>query len=151
MPNSATARDRAEFYYEEAISKFNSNRTEAINNLAYAIHYIQDVGVPHHSANKVAVLSNHSAFEERASTALLAEDADWGDIDYDINFYNARPSQSAGDFVHEIASRTNPLITVAADENNIAGQNLLIPFLLLDSMQNTSGVLYKFAKEVGMI
>ena len=151
----STARDSARFYYQEAVKKFQSgDRNGAIQSLAYSIHYVQDVGVPHHSANKIAGSSNHSDFEALASQILLDDELELDleeDFEYDISFYNKCASQDIGAFVHEIASTTKPLISVAADENNISGQRLLIAFLLPYSMQNTSGVLYKFAEEVGMI
>lgn len=159
-PNSATARDRAEFYYEEAVSKFNSSRTESIKNLAYCLHYIQDVAVPHHAANKVVGSSNHKEFETLASHMLLGDETGdeikleidlEEDFDYDINFYNDRVSQYVGLFAHEIATTSKSLISVASNVTNIPGQRIVIAFMLNYSMQNTSGVLYKFAKEVGMI
>ena len=50
---TTTARTNGQLYYDNAVMFYKEGkRTEAIKNLAYSIHYIQDVGVPHHAANK---------------------------------------------------------------------------------------------------
>lgn len=154
IASAHTARSRAEYYYEEAVRIFPSNRTESIKYLAYSLHYIQDVAVPHHAANKKVGSSNHKSFESLASQMLLGGELQIDleeDFEYDINFYNQRVVQSVGLFVHEIASNSKPLISVASDTANILGQRIVIAFMINYSMLNTSGILYKFANEVNMI
>lgn len=36
---------------------------DAFEKLGRAIHYLEDVNVPHHAANKIAVITNHTQFE----------------------------------------------------------------------------------------
>ena len=152
-----TAKTNGQKYYDAAISYYNSgNRSESLKNLSYAIHYVQDVMVPHHSANKASYgiidLYNHSGFEKLASKMLIEEDAASNlNFNYEASFYQARLTQSVGNFIHEIASASKQFINVASDKNNEAGQRLALAFLLPNSMYDTSGILYKFAKDVGMI
>ena len=149
-----TAKDRAEHYYSNAISDGNSHE-DALKDLAYALHYVQDVSVPHHAANKPTTLTdeyNHAGFEKLASKILIEEEAAADlEVDYESSFYNARISQGIGDFVHEIAASSKPFIDLASDKNNEGGQRLLLAFLLPSCMYQTSGVLYKFAKDKNMI
>ncbi|CAM2795086.1 zinc dependent phospholipase C family protein [Hathewaya histolytica] len=42
---------------------YNINKPYAIEELGRACHYLEDLNVPHHAANLVAVLSNHSDYE----------------------------------------------------------------------------------------
>ncbi len=151
--NATTARNNAYGNYNQAVTYFREgNRSEAIKSLAHAIHYIQDVGVPHHAANYTAGLTNHSDFEALASQILLSDDYvdSLNGLEYSADFYTGITSDM-GYFAHEIASTTKPTISIAADRDNIVGQQLLIRILLVFSMRNTSGVLYRFAKDVGLI
>ena len=152
-----TAKTNGQKYYTAATSYYDSgNRTEAIKNLSYAIHYVQDVMVPQHAANKatyiVADPHNHAGFEKLASKMLIEEGAAADlEIDYERSFYDDRLSQDIGDFVHEIAALSKPYVDLAGDKNNEPGQRLLLAFLLPSSMYHTSGVLYKFAKYAKII
>lgn len=154
-----TAKTRAEKYYNLAISSYleggTGNRVDAIAYLGYCLHYVQDVAVPHHAANKTGTpldKYNHSGFETLASKILIEEEAAADlDVDYELSFYNKCLSTEVGDIVHEIATSSKAFIDVASDKNNEAGQRLLLAFLLPNTMYETSGILFKFAKEVGMI
>lgn len=150
-----TALTNADFYYDAAIREYNAgNRTAAIANLGYSLHYIQDVSVPHHAANKIAGLSNHSDFERLASQMLLN-----GEIEFDVEgvehftvgFYNNCYTFPITQLVHEAAVFSKQFIDVATDKENIVGQKLVIVATTGASIFNTSGVLYKFAKEIGAI
>ncbi|MFR8011810.1 MAG: hypothetical protein ACLU8W_08665 [Clostridia bacterium] len=147
-----TAKTNAQFYYKEGVSFYQNNRTEALKNLSYCLHYVQDVGVPHHAANKLAVLSNHSDFEELASQ-LLIDEGILADVTPQVEkeYYSSMISKDIGDFVHEIATVSKSYISAAMDESNIEGQKLVLLLMLPYSAVNTSAVLYKFAKEVGII
>ena len=152
-----TAKTRAETYYSLAVSSYRKggagNRTDAIAYLSYCLHYVQDVGVPHHAANKTALSSNHSAFEELATEVFYKYlDVDLHDTEkYTLSFYNNCYTSSLGQFVHDAAKESKQYISIATDEDNIFGQELVAAVCLANTIQNTSAVLYKFAKEVGMI
>lgn len=155
-----TARTRAEKYYNFALSSYKKDnvgdRVDAIAYLAYCLHYIQDAGEPHHAANLRVYITddanNHAGFEQLASQILLNENlADEIDWEHDSEFYSARLTQSIGDFVHEIASFSKPLANLASNKENITGQRLAATLTLTATIQNTAGVLCKFAKDAKMI
>jgi len=154
-----TARDSAINHYRDAIKKYYSgDRNGAIKVLAHCIHYVQDVAVPHHAANKVSIplidSYNHAGFEEFASRMMLDGQYTW-DIEssdyFNLGYYNTWVSSSIGTSVHNIASTAKQYIDMVTDKDNAAGQLFIAYGMLGYSMCNTSGVLYKFAKEVGMI
>lgn len=91
-----TARTNGQKYYDTAVLEYNSgNRAEAIKNLGYSLHYLQDACEPHHASNKVNVpifdTYNHAGFEELASKMLIDEGllAD-ADVAYDADFFAER-------------------------------------------------------------
>lgn len=154
-----TPRTNGQLYYDNAVMFYKSgNRTEAIKNLAYSIHYIQDVAVPHHAANKVSIPLidpfNRAGFEELASQMLLDGQYEW-DIEssdyFNLTFYNTWAVSSVGVSIHNIASTSKRCIDAVTDKDNLAAQIFAAYGMLGYSMSNTSGVLYKFAKEVGAI
>lgn len=58
-------------HYNSAVSLYNSGSVmSAMEELGRALHYLQDVNVPHHAKNKIAILSNHIQFENLAEQNL---------------------------------------------------------------------------------
>ena len=147
-----TAKTNAQFYYDYAVKKYQEgNRTEAIKNLSYCLHYIQDAGEPHHASNLLAGSSNHSEFEALATEMLYNDIEIDTDAIPELDFYNTFNTLPITASTHTIATTAKEFKDAATNEDNIAGQRLSAALLLLYSMQNTSGVLYKFAKEVHLI
>lgn len=152
----ANARDN----YIMALKEYkNGNRTEAMTKLAHALHFLQDAGEPHHASNlKVAISinqpefgeKNHKKFEERASKLLYEKGFDMDNIDYSLEFYNDCTKYSIGQIVHNTAVTAKGFKDMAISEN-LARQDLAAYLLMYKSAMDTSGVLYKFAKDVGMI
>lgn len=59
-----SAKTRYRDYLNTAISEMKQgNRNKAMENLGFAIHFIQDICVPQHSNNKTGLQANHSSFE----------------------------------------------------------------------------------------
>lgn len=71
-------------------------------------------------------------------------------FDYDINFYKGFTSRSVGESVHSIAASGKGLITMA-ESSTEGARRLAAYFSIGNAMQYTAGILYKFAKDVGMI
>lgn len=46
-----------------AVNSYKSNKEYAMQELGRAIHFLEDVNVPHHASNNVAGLSSHSQYE----------------------------------------------------------------------------------------
>lgn len=155
---SPTARTKAEGYYDVAVKIYtmehnDGSRERALQSLGHCLHFVQDAGEPHHASNKVAGLSNHSSFETEAAQWLydgtLIYDLE-SDFEYDPNFYNSFLNRTVGESVHEIAIGAKSLIDAA--ESSAEGTRKLAAYFSAGiSMQYTAGILYKFARDVGMI
>lgn len=64
---SVTAYTKCIEHYNDAVDLYESGLTaSAMEELGRALHYLQDVNVPHHSMNAVAILTNHTQFEALA-------------------------------------------------------------------------------------
>ena len=70
---------------------------------------------------------------------------------FNLTYYNTWSTTTVGRFIHNIAKNSKQYINVATDKQNEVGNELVAYSLLGCSVIETSGVLYKFAKEVGMI
>lgn len=156
--DSYTAKTNADMCYRGAVEAYKKgNRTEAITQLAHSLHYVQDAGEPHHACNMIAVpgspeygSTNHAKFEERASKLLYQMEINIEDIEYKLEFYDQFAATLTADNVHNIATVAKDFRDMAISEN-LGKQNLAATVLMYKSMMDTSGMLYKFAKEVGMI
>lgn len=62
--SSITAWSKFDFHLKNSIKNYNKNRTYSMQELGRALHFLEDVNVPHHAANLVAVLSTHSQYEK---------------------------------------------------------------------------------------
>lgn len=85
---------------------------------------------------------------------LLDGEYEWDIEDseyFTLSFYNTLSSTSISQSVHNIAVDSKQFIDVVTDKENTGGQTIVAYAMLAHSMADTSGVLYKFAREVGMI
>lgn len=71
-------------------------------------------------------------------------------IDYSFDFYNRYNALPISGLVNSIAVTAKGARDAAISEN-LGTQQLIAALLLAESIMNTSGFLYKFAKEVRMI
>lgn len=158
--NMNTAVTNARYHYDSAIEKYkNEDRVGAMTELGYSLHYLQDAGEPHHASNLTALRLedspesgrfNHAKFEERASKLLYQMEIDLEDIDYSLDFYKNYEIYYLDYYVHDAAVVAKGFKDMAISEE-ITQQNLAAALLIYKSMMDTSGILYKFAKNVGMI
>lgn len=152
-----TAKTEAQLYYDLAASSYSKSTELSMKYLAYSLHYVQDVGVPHHAANKGAVSSlidpyNHAGFEKLASKIIIEENfVNEIEIINERSFYDALPSQSTENFAHNIAVDSKIWLDMASDKSNETRQRLAAVATLSLTLVNTSGLLYKLAEEVGSI
>lgn len=151
---SPTARTKAEGYYDIAVKNYAANnRALAIQSLGHCLHFIQDAGEPHHASNEIAGLSNHTTFETEAAGWLYRGEFEYDleeSFEYDVSFYNSFLSRSVGESVHAIAVTAKGMIGAA--KSSTEGIRMLAAYFSIgNSMQYTAGILYKFAKDVGMI
>ena len=60
---SITAADYCENLFEDAVDCFGEDTEQSFYLLGKALHYLQDCNMPHHAANEVWGLSNHTDYE----------------------------------------------------------------------------------------
>jgi phospholipase C len=65
---SPTALSRFKDHAVKAKSYYLKNRTASMQELGKALHYLEDAATPHHSANKTALNSNHTQYEDWVDT-----------------------------------------------------------------------------------
>lgn len=66
-----TAYSKCVEHYYNAVSQYrNGSRALAMETLGRALHYLQDVNVPHHAKNATAVFTNHTHFESMAENNM---------------------------------------------------------------------------------
>lgn len=153
--SAPTAKTKLEDYYEMAVKAYNSgDREKAIKQLSRGLHFLQDAGEPHHAANKTSTDSdsNHSDFESEAAKLLYDEDLVWDDsvFDFSTTFWNNVNSQSAASTLHGLAVTAKTLID-GAESPTKSIRELTAKIMLINSMQTTGGIIYKFAHEVKII
>ena len=153
--STPTAKTKFEDYYETAVKAYNSgDREKAIKQLSHGLHFLQDAGEPHHAANKPSTDSdsNHSDFESEAAKLLYDEDLVWDDsvFDFSTSFWNNVNSQSVTSTLHGLAVTAKTLID-GAESPTKSIRELTAKIMLINSMQTTGGIIYKFAHEVKII
>lgn len=120
-----TAKLNADYHYNMAVAEYkNGNRVTAMTELAYSLHYVQDVEEPHHVSNLISIPGinpefgalNHKKFEERASKLLYQMEIDLEDIEYELEFYNQFAVTCVEDNVHNIALVARGLKDMAVSE-----------------------------------
>jgi phospholipase C len=60
---STTALTRFIEHTNNALNDYETDEEEAFKSIGKALHYLQDMHVPHHAANEIAGLSNHTEYE----------------------------------------------------------------------------------------
>lgn len=143
---STTAYTKCIEHYNEAVDLYGDGlKASAMEELGRALHYLQDVNVPHHAKNAIAGLTNHSEFEDLAEenrysyavtglTPSIYTDADktLGDI---IDYY----ADIARDWYDEASSGDESEMKTAAGA------------CVRNSQRATVTVLYKFMFDVGFL
>lgn len=65
--SNITGLDRFKEHMDNAVSYYKKDKSSAMKELGRAIHYLEDINVPHHAANLIAGLSTHSQYEKYVS------------------------------------------------------------------------------------
>lgn len=113
--SSFTAKTEAEKHINNAYLKLRTNYfmdvesddfIYIIEELGRALHYIQDVCEPHHAANKIAINSNHSAFE----SYVEGKTEDILSVSNNTNCYyhDIAKSGTTGDLMYKAAKISKP-------------------------------------------
>lgn len=142
-----SASDKFVEYYNKAVTAQNNGNTgDAAAHLGRALHYIQDVSVPHHT--KFALTIGHSAYEafcdENIETYL-------GDFDSTPNsFYAYSQTCEASDLVPMVASVSNEYYDDVKNSLFQSAWDSTADTLTNYAAQMTSVVLYMFALDCGL-
>ncbi|AAK76893.1 phospholipase C [Clostridium acetobutylicum] len=135
LPQSkTTALTKFEEHAANAVSSYRTDRTYSMQELGRACHFLEDVNVPYHSANLIAVLSTHSQYEQfvqdhQTSYALNSTDKygnyyseNFNDYCYDILNDCAKYSYSFKDEVQKSESSWDSVanVTVKYAEGYVA-------------------------------
>lgn len=146
---------RAASHAVNAKENYWSNRTYAMQELGRAIHFLCDVNVPHHSANRIAVLSNHTQYEKWADDRRTAYSASSSDLYSLLNpsDFNSEWETYVGDVVKDSARFSKAYIDLATSksDNKYADWDEATQATIPHAQKITAAFLYNFLIAVGEI
>lgn len=142
-----SAYDNFRNHYNGAVANYKEKRyTEAMRRLGLALHFIADINEPHHVTGKVAVLSEHTAYEK------------WVEKNYSSYKVSSMTTSALS------AYTSKSLLTIAdasaahargyidqAESSATSDRQTVTNATLKRAQKDSAGVIYKFAKEVGII
>ncbi|MBQ9961446.1 MAG: zinc dependent phospholipase C family protein [Firmicutes bacterium] len=146
---SLSAYDNFRNHYNGAVANYQAgNITEAMNRLGKALHFISDINEPHHSAGVSAInpTGNHTGYEnwvESNYSSFKVSSMTTSDL-------TAYKNTSLLSIANSSAQHSRGYITQAMStsvSNMRAATNATLP----RAQRDAAGVMYKFAKEVGLI
>lgn len=146
--SSVTAYTKCIEHYNDAVALYRSgSKASAMEELGRALHYLQDVNVPHHAMNVTAVHigNNHSAFEseveeDKESYVVTGfSNSVYTNADYSLGTIIDDRAEIARDWYDEASSSDR------SDRDRAAGA------CVRNSQRATATVLYKFMYDVGYI
>lgn len=134
-------------HYNQAVSLFkNGSTSAALVELGRALHYINDIAMPHHAMNKVAGLSRHTQFEDyvegRFTNYALASVSITT-----LKSYTSKSTKTIADSTATLA-RNN---YTNANSTSTTKMNTAATNTMKRAQTDAAGVIYKFFKAVGKI
>ena len=139
---SGTAKTRFLDNYELAVSNYKTNRTLSYQYLGRALHYLSDIGEPHHASNKIAVLSNHGKYEswiDENRTSFYATSSDK---------YTMCTTNSLTTIFKNLAVNSKSYASAVGNKDN---WTTVARGTLPMTQKYVAGILYRFLKDVGAI
>lgn len=141
---TVTAYTKCIEHYNDAVDLYDAGfEDSAMEELGRALHYLQDVNVPHHAMNKVAVLSNHLQFEAYVENNISSFELTsltstvYNDADYSLGTIIDDYAEVARDWYDDASSSSTWNTPAGACARN--------------AQRATATVLYKFMFDVGYI
>lgn len=113
--------------------------------LGRALHFLQDVNVPHHAKNAIAVITNHSEFE-----SLAEENMESYAVSGLTNSIYTDANNSLGTIIDNYADIARDWYTKASSGDN-AKMLSAAGSCIRNSQRATVTVLYKFMFDVGYL
>ncbi|MGN0660006.1 MAG: hypothetical protein ACI4LA_10450 [Emergencia sp.] len=134
-------------HYNDAVTLYKDKQyTAARIKLGRALHYINDIAMPHHAMNKVVGLSRHSQFENYVEGRYTNYGVS-GISSSVLSPYATRSTKTIADQTAEI-SRNN---YTKANSTSTSDMNSAATTMMERAQRDAAGVIYKFYKEVGKI
>lgn len=144
-----SAYDRFKAHYNGAVAQYKKgNATEAMNRLGMALHYLSDINEPHHSSGLSALNpdNRHTAYEDWVEENHLS---------YKVSSMTASAlSAYTGKTLLKIADASANVSRGQVDgvtTGSVARMQAATEVTLKRAQRDAAGVMYKFAKEVGII
>ena len=139
-----TAYTRFIEHYKNAIIFFHKNKILSWEELGRAIHYIEDINVPHHAANEIATFSNHAEYE------LWCDHYKFNYIINTTNKYDLVLNISIENLFKKNAIHSKKYISFAKSSNSI--DNDISACATFNYAQEiVACIFYKFLKDVNII
>lgn len=140
-----TALTKFKEHIQNAVNYYKSEKAYAMKELGRAIHFLEDVNVPHHASNQVGVITSHTQYEEYISNnnSLFYVTTS--------NAYNKYSNMKFMDFsvsiFDECAKNAYSYKSVGQSYDEAEWRSVAKPTLKL-AQENVAALLYRFSKEV---
>ena len=152
---SPTAKTNAAAGFMDAINNEKAKKHQAaLESLGEALHFLQDACEPHHASNHTGTIptskSAHVQFELYAEQQLQNEDIILV-TEVPSSIYNYAYSHDTEDLVHASAKIAKSHINSVISVNDKSKWHNTAEACLNLSMQRSAALIYKFAKQTGLI
>ncbi len=132
-------------HMKNAVNNYKSNKNFSMQELGRALHFLEDINVPHHSSNLIGGITSHTQYEK-----YIDKDETKYFIDKS-NAYNKFNSYNFEDYYislyNECARYSNSFKETAKSYNEADWDKVARPTLRL-CQENMASLLYRFEKEV---
>lgn len=141
-----TALTKFNQHMENAVYNFKLNKELSIQELGRAIHYLEDVNVPHHASNQIAGVSSHTQYEK-----YISENNSLFFVNSSNNSYAKYSNLNFKDFYNSIfdecAKNAYSYRAVGKSYEKEEWKRVATPTLKL-AQENIAALLYRFGEEV---
>lgn len=139
---SSTGKTRFIEYYTAAVNIYAYDKKTAYQYLGRALHYLADIGQPHHSSNQITAFTNHGEFErwvdERRINYITASS----------NKYSICEKQNLYSIFRNVAVFSKSYKDLVEDENN---WDVIASETMKYTQKYIAGMLYRFLKDISKI
>lgn len=133
-------------YFNEAVSDYQNDDEDVLLDLGRALHYVQDVSVPHHTIGYLTIA--HSAYE-----AYCADNVDslLSELPGVTNsMYTSINNKSTNNIIIDMAEESNDYYDSVSSTLDRSEWNDTAETLMQKSAQISAAVIYKFAMQAGL-
>ncbi len=145
--SNRSAADAFEEYYNKALEQVQANNmTVAMKHLGRALHYLQDVTVPHHTVSALTVA--HANYEAFCHDNIEDYISDISTVD--SSTYNSVVSQNYESIIASTARVANLYYDYVNDSGDTTYWNTVANRQTVIAVKKTAAVLYKFAIDASL-